>query len=234
MAPLTKLLISVFPVLVPIAFSCAKIWLTRVMTLSYSVMITVRSLQDIEDDLRTLLPFKEPSDPESPVRRSFNFCNSSFRAGLESTSSIKASMSAICLFVSSWRLRTATTAVVDVDRPGPVVETEFLVVDAILGDVTVVSLTVDGAEELALPPIVIPIVLLVMLPVVVLLKVELSRLVLMVTVLPADELPLDDELTLPLVAGALPIEDLADVVMSPAFVLSNTVLPSAVLLSVVL
>ena len=52
--------------------------------------------------------------------------------------------------------------------------------------------------------------------------------------LPADELPLDDELTLPLVAVALPIEDLADVVRSPAFVLSNAVLPSAVLLSVVL
>ena len=123
---------------------------------------------------------------------------------------------------------------VEVDRPGPVVETGLLVVDAILGDVTVVSLAVDRTEKLALPPIVIPIVLLVTLPVVVLLKVELSRLVLLVTVLPADELPLDDELTLPLVAGALPIEDLADVVRSPAFVLSNAVLPSAVLLSVVL
>ena len=80
-------------------------------------MITVSSLQLIEDDLFTLRPSKKLSEPESPVRRSFNCSNSAFSAGLESTSLIKASMSAICFSVSSRRFPTDTGVVgpADVD-----------------------------------------------------------------------------------------------------------------------
>ena len=110
------------------------------ITFSYSFMITVRSLQVIEDDLFTLRPSKELSEPERPLSRSLSFSNSSFRAGLESTSLIKASMSAICLSVSSRRFRTDTVAVVgssvdDMDVPETVVS-------------AVVELSVDDNELL--------------------------------------------------------------------------------------
>ena len=99
------------------------------ITFSYSVMITVRSVQLIEDDLFTLRPCKEVREPERPLRRSFSFSNSSLSAELESTSLIKASMSAICFSVSSWRFRTDT----GVDGPA---------------DVDVVMLPVDDNELL--------------------------------------------------------------------------------------
>ena len=122
-AAVTKLSISVFPVFVPIAFSDAKMFRIKVITFSYSVMITVSSLQLIEDDLFTLRPSKELREPERPLSRSFSFSNSAFSAELESTSLIKASMSAICLSVSSRRFRTDTGVVgpADVDVPKTVV-----------------------------------------------------------------------------------------------------------------
>ena len=135
----TKLSSSMFPVFVPIVFSDAKMFRIKLITFSYSVMITVRSLQLIEDDLFTLRPSKELREPERPLRRSFSFSNSSFSAGLESTSLIKASMSAICLSVSSRRFRTDT----GVDGPADVDVPETVVLpidnDELLANLTVVD-----------------------------------------------------------------------------------------------
>ena len=239
---MTKLSISACPVFVPIAFSDAKMFRTKVMTFSYSFMITVRSLQLIEDDLFTLRPSKEVREPERPLRRSFSFSNSAFSAELESTSLIKASMSAICFSVSSLRFRTETVEGVvspaDVDAPETVVpafvtlsvDNELLVNltdELILSDsvLLMVVLPLVVLPLLALPLVVLPLVVLplVVLPLVVLPIVVLPLVVLPIVVLPLVVLPL---VWLPLVA--LPLAVL------PIVVLPLLVLPLVLLLVLLL
>ena len=203
-------------------------------------MITVRSLQVIEDDLFALRLPKEPREPERPLSRSLSFSNSSFRAGLESTSLIKVSMSAICLSVSSRRFRADIVVVVvssvDIDVPETVVSA---VVES-----SVENLTVVDSLSLVLPSVdaidVVSLVVLetdVLIPSVdVLLKVVLPLVVLPVVVLPLELLVsvvLSTEV-LPVVPRMVdvPSVELLDVplvVGLPTDVLVAVVLPSSVL-----
>ena len=215
-----------FPVFVPIAVSEAKMFFTKVITFSYSIMMMVSSLQVIDEDLFTLRVSNELREPERPRRRSFNFSNSSCSAGLESTSLINSSMSAICFSVSSRRLRTETVVVVagpsDVDLPETAVELSvekellvgLIVVDSLPLVLPSVALIVDP-NVIPIVIVVLPLGLMVALPVVlptVLLMVEVPGVGPLVVVLPAD------------VLGA---------VVLPSFVLPIDVLPSVVASSVI-
>ena len=215
-----------FPVFVPIAVSEAKMFFTKVITFSYSFMMMVSSLQVIDEDLFTLRVSNELREPERPRRRSFNFSNSSCSAGLESTSLINSSMSAICFSVSSRRLRTETVVVVagpsDVDLPETAVELSverellvgLIVVDSLPLVLPSVALIVDP-NVIPIVIVVLPLGLMVALPVVlptVLLMVEVPGVGPLVVVLPAD------------VLGA---------VVLPSFVLPIDVLPSVVASSVI-
>ena len=215
-----------FPVFVPIAVSEAKMFFTKVITFSYSIMMMVSSLQVIDEDLFTLRVSNELREPERPRRRSFNFSNSSCSAGLESTSLINSSMSAICFSVSSRRLRTETVVVVagpsDVDLPDSAVELSvekellvgLIVVDSLPLVLPSVALIVDP-NVIPIVIVVLPLGLMVALPVVlptVLLMVEVPGVGPLVVVLPADVLA---------------------VVVLPSFVLPIDVLPSVVASSVI-
>ena len=215
-----------FPVFVPIAVSEAKMFFTKVITFSYSIMMMVSSLQVIDEDLFTLRVSNELREPERPRRRSFNFSNSSCSAGLESTSLINSSMSAICFSVSSRRLRTETVVVVagpsDVDLPETAVELSvekellvgLIVVDSLPLVLPSVALIVDP-NVIPIVIVVLPLGLMVALPVVlptVLLMVEVPGVGPLVVVLPADVLA---------------------VVVLPSFVLPIDVLPSVVASSVI-
>ena len=215
-----------FPVFVPIAVSEAKMFFTKVITFSYSIMMMVSSLQVIDEDLFTLRVSNELREPERPRRRSFNFSNSSCSAGLESTSLINSSMSAICFSVSSRRLRTETVVVVagpsDVDLPDSAVELSvekellvgLIVVDSLPLVLPSVALIVDP-NVIPIVIVVLPLGLMVALPVVlptVLLMVEVPGVGPLVVVLPADVLA---------------------AVVLPSFVLPIDVLPSVVASSVI-
>ena len=215
-----------FPVFVPIAVSEAKMFFTKVITFSYSFMMMVSSLQVIDEDLFTLRVSNELREPERPRRRSFNFSNSSCSAGLESTSLINSSMSAICFSVSSRRLRTETVVVVagpsDVDLPETAVELSvekellvgLIVVDSLPLVLPSVALIVDP-NVIPIVIVVLPLGLMVALPVVlptVLLMVEVPDVGPLVVVLPADVLA---------------------AVVLPTFVLPIDVLPSVVASSVI-
>ena len=215
-----------FPVFVPIAVSEAKMFFTKVITFSYSIMMMVSSLQVIDEDLFTLRVSNELREPERPRRRSFNFSNSSCSAGLESTSLINSSMSAICFSVSSRRLRTETVVVVagpsDVDLPETAVELSvekellvgLIVVDSLPLVLPSVALIVDP-NVIPIVIVVLPLGLMVALPVVlptVLLMVEVPGVGPLVVVLPADVLA---------------------AVVLPSFVLPIDVLPSVVASSVI-
>ena len=215
-----------FPVFVPIAVSEAKMFFTKVITFSYSFMMMVSSLQVIDEDLFTLRVSNELREPERPRRRSFNFSNSSCSAGLESTSLINSSMSAICFSVSSRRLRTETVVVVagpsDVDLPETAVELSvekellvgLIVVDSLPLVLPSVALIVDP-NVIPIVIVVLPLGLMVALPVVlptVLLMVEVPGVGPLVVVLPADVLA---------------------AVVLPSFVLPIDVLPSVVASSVI-
>ena len=220
------------------------------ITFSYSFMITVRSLQVIEDDLFTLRLPKEPREPERPLSRSLSFSNSSFRAGLESTSLIKVSMSAICLSVSSRRFRAETVVVVessvDIDVPETVVSA---VVEPLVENLTVVDSlslvlpSVDAIDVVSLvvleTDVLIPsvdVLLKVVLPLVVLLMVVLPRIVLPVVVLPLELLVsvvLSTEV-LPVVLRMVDVPSVELLVVPlvvglPTDVLVAIVLPSSVL-----
>ena len=231
-----------FPVFVPIAVSEAKMFFTKVITFSYSFMMMVSSLQVIDEDLFTLRVSNELREPERPRRRSFNFSNSSCSAGLESTSLINSSMSAICFSVSSRRLRTETVVVVagpsDVDLPETAVELsvekELLVGLIVVGLKGVkvlpsVALVVDTnvfeTGELTLSVAVL---------VIVVLSIELMvalPVVLSTNVLPTVLLMVEVPDVVPLVV-VLPADVLAAVVL-PSFVLPIDVLPSVVASSVI-
>ena len=215
-----------FPVFVPIAVSEAKMFFTKVITFSYSIMMMVSSLQVIDEDLFTLRVSNELREPERPRRRSFNFSNSSCSAGLESTSLINSSMSAICFSVSSRRLRTETVVVVagpsDVDLPETAVELsvekELLVVLIVVDSLPLVLPSV----ALIVDPNVIPIVIVVL---------PLGLMVALPVVLPTVLLMVEVPGVGPLVV-VLPADVLAAVVL-PSFVLPIDVLPSVVASSVI-
>ena len=216
-----------FPVFVPIAVSEAKMFFTKVITFSYSIMMMVSSLQVIDEDLFTLRVSNELREPERPRRRSFNFSNSSCSAGLESTSLINSSMSAICFSVSSRRLRTETVVVVagpsDVDLPETAVE--LSVEKELLVGLIVVGLKgvkVLPSVALIVDPNVIPIVIVVL---------PLGLMVALPVVLPTVLLMVEVPGVVPLVV-VLPADVLAAVVL-PSFVLPIDVLPSVVASSVI-
>ena len=215
-----------FPVFVPIAVSEAKMFFTKVITFSYSFMMMVSSLQVIDEDLFTLRVSNELREPERPRRRSFNFSNSSCSAGLESTSLINSSMSAICFSVSSRRLRTETVVVVagpsDVDLPDSAVEL-FVEKELLVGLIVVDSLPlVLPSVALIVDPNVIPIVIVVL---------PLGLMVALPVVLPTVLLMVEVPGVGPLVV-VLPADVLAAVVL-PSFVLPIDVLPSVVASSVI-
>ena len=139
-----KLSRSAFPVLVPISFIWLKISCTNVVTYSYAVMITVRSLQVIVIDLFTLRPSRVPSEPERPLRRFLSFSSSVLRAELDSTLFIRASRSAICFSVSSRRFETDISAAV---VPGKADDVDKLETDEVLSQVVPKEAKVEVAGQ---------------------------------------------------------------------------------------
>ena len=215
-----------FPVFVPIAVSEAKMFFTKVITFSYSIMMMVSSLQVIDEDLFTLRVSNELREPERPRRRSFNFSNSSCSAGLESTSLINSSMSAICFSVSSRRLRTETVVVVagpsDVDLPETAVELS-VEKELLVGLIVVDSLPlVLPSVALIVDPNVIPIVIVVL---------PLGLMVALPVVLPTVLLMVEVPGVGPLVV--VPPADVLGAVVLSSFVLPIDVLPSVVASSVI-